>query len=230
MVNKDDEDTLFFAQELRRSLKDGGIIPLRFSDLSGHPGYRVNGKLSLNVGDIPMETYASCSMSVTPKWRSQNPATRCFSAWSLALQRSETARDWHFNQDGTLCYVLHKEWGEFLSCPEVKDSAEEIEITAYFCLRNLRYLLVRQLVGYRNGLKTWPPEWAQWSHGIQGLNEYHRETREKRSIFQRTKHEVVCSMISDSEESKTQIDLWYLCWNLTIFACSATLASRPGCC
>ena len=90
--------------------------------------------------------------------------------------------DWHFNQDGTLCYVLHKEWREFLSCPEIRASAEEIEIAAYFCLRNLRYLLVRQLVGYRSGLKSWPPEWAQWSHGIQGLNEYHQETREKTSL------------------------------------------------
>jgi hypothetical protein len=181
MVNKDDEGTLLFAQELRRSLKDGGILPLRFGDLSDHRGYHVNGKLSLNVGDIPMETYASCSISAMPNWRSENPATRCFSAWSLALQRSQTARDWHFNQDGTLCYVLQKEWKEFLSCPEVKGSGEAIEIAACFCLRNLRYLLVRQLIGYRNGLKTWSPEWSQWSHGRQGLNEYHQETRRVRN-------------------------------------------------
>jgi hypothetical protein len=179
MVKNSDEDTLFFAQELRRSVNDDGILPLRFGDLSGHLGYRVNGKLSLNVGDIPMNTSAACSISVTPKWRLKNPDTRCLSAWSLALQRSSAARDWHFNQDGTLCYVLHKEWMEFLSCPEIRASAEEIEIAAYFCLRNLRYLLVRQLVGYRSGLKTWPPEWAQWGHGMQGLNEYHQETHEK---------------------------------------------------
>jgi hypothetical protein len=79
MVNKDDEGTLLFAQELRRSLNDGGILPLRFHDLSGQQGYRVNGKLSLEVGDIALQTHAFCSISVTARWRRENPPIRCFS-------------------------------------------------------------------------------------------------------------------------------------------------------
>ncbi len=180
MVNN--EDTLLFAQELRRSLKDGGILPLRFNDLSGQQGYRVNGKLCLNISAIPFEAYAACSISVTPTWRTENPPIRCLSAWSLALQRSENARNWHFNQDGTLCYVLPAEWRKLLSRTEDKNFREEIALAAFFCLRNLTYLLVRQLVGYRSSLQSWPRDWTQWSHGIQGLNEYQQETRKKGSI------------------------------------------------
>jgi hypothetical protein len=126
-----------------------------------------------------LQTYAFCSIPVTPRWRRENPPIRCFSTWSLALQRSENARDWHFNQDGTLCYVLLAEWRQFLTRPEVKVSGSEIEVAAFFCLRNLRYLLVRQLVAYRSGLQAWPPDWAQWSHGTEGLNEYHEETQRR---------------------------------------------------
>jgi hypothetical protein len=181
-VNNDDEDTLLLAQELRRSLKDGGILPLRFNDSLRHQGYLVNGELCLNVGDIPIETYAACSISVMPTWRTENPPIRCLSAWSLELQRSQNSRDWHLNRDGTVCYVLPTEWRKVLGCSSGKDSREQIELGAFFCLRNLSYLLVRQLVRYRSGLKSWPQDWPQWGHGIHGLNEYQKETREKNAL------------------------------------------------
>ena len=162
------------AQQLRHCLKNGGIIHTD-RDRNRRPVALVNGDLSLGEKGLRLEAEAKCSIMITDSWRTAPPTVRCLSGWSQELQRTKHRTEWHFNADGSLCYVLDAEWADTLVGSEQTSVDEIPKVAAFFLTRNLRYLLSRQLVAYRNGFAQWPVEWEQWPHGFLGKQAYQNE-------------------------------------------------------
>jgi hypothetical protein len=166
---------------------DGGVVMVGNFDVDVQHQQRVghlfgplppdmrHRDLPLGEKGLRLEGEAKCSVMVTDKWRTEPPKARCLSRWSQELQRMKNRTEWHFNADGSLCYVLDAEWTDTLAGSEQTSVDEIAEVAAFFLTRNLRYLLSRQLVAYRNGFARWPAEWEQWRHGLLGRQAYQNQ-------------------------------------------------------
>ena len=182
------------AQPLRRRLKNSGIIHADRDRVRGAV-LLVNGELSLGENGVRLEAEAKCSIMVTDSWRTKPPKVRCLSRWSQELQRMKHRTEWHFNADGTLCYVLDAEWADTLLGPGQTAVDEIADIASFFFTRNLRYLLSRQLVAYRNGLARWPAEWEQWPHGLLGRQAYQNQKDRSPASIKHGKRAACCSLL-----------------------------------
>lgn len=109
-----------------------------------------------------------CTVHLPVDWLTKPPKVWCHEGW---FRRGNI--DWHAYSDGSLCWDLHLRWYFHLESLMKVMTREQLALhAAEYLLNSVRSLLLRHFTGYKLGLKSWPSEWLQWSHGNAGVAEY----------------------------------------------------------
>lgn len=155
---------LTFTATLMRELSEPRSI-------GGRAGVHfVNGQLRLRAHGENSNQHVQVTYEVGSDWLQRPPVARA----NCSFLKREL--DWHVFADGSLCYVLGEQWQEELNRAYLDNyrSNKVLGLAAGWCLSAVDSLLVRHLIGRRLGLIRWPPEWADWRHGIDGVEQFRR--------------------------------------------------------
>lgn len=151
--------------------------------MSAQPGYlvlrsshtwKINRHESVVfISDADCTLGALCTFHMPNAWLSDSPEVWCYENW---FRRGNL--DWHAYSDGKLCWDLDLRWRVHLkSLASVLSREQFAQHAAEYLLNSVRSLLTRHLTGYKLGLKEWPKEWLQWSHGTAALTEFTRPSQ-----------------------------------------------------
>jgi hypothetical protein len=165
---------LTFAGRLYESLSGPRSIGIR-----QNPGrqetFFVVGNFILKAHGENSGEVVSLNLQISKNWVSEPPEANIYARF---IRKD---RDWHYQTDGKLCYVLQKRWERQLQ--EVFQSVcchtTLIEFAAAWCFAGIDSLAVRHLIGFRNGLTQWPAGWAEYKHGKLGWAQFDEEERLK---------------------------------------------------
>lgn len=135
----------------------------------------VRGILNLSHQTTITKAVANCTFFVSDDWRKVAPLLQCSEPW-ICRPGGTLTTNWHIRTDGLLCYVLDAEWEDALRNLSKKTNGQYIgRVAAFYAINNARWLLYHHLLGYRDNLTDWPPDWPQRSHSTEGIIEYMRE-------------------------------------------------------
>jgi hypothetical protein len=159
---------------MSRSLKFASLLAdeLRNSRVDWLRGrcYRVNGRLDTGVIVV--------GITIEVPWlfrdlKRKPPEARCLEPWM------KTGADWHNGR--LMCWVLPNQWRDAMNW-RGKPVKAILNEGRTWTLNGVRCLVNRHYSAYLDGLTAWPAEWAEWSHGIDGVREYERERNATISI------------------------------------------------
>ncbi len=151
--------------ELSKNLK--GPKFRRLIKVKSEKYFCVQGVLPINSG----ESFSSdIKIRIFSNWRDSPPTVICEEPW---VRRHI---DWHVYRTGELCWVLPKQWKDAVSSFERRIPTLSLcESSAFFLLRNVEYLLKCHRIGYEKGEESWNPEWSEFLHDKEGVEQYLRE-------------------------------------------------------
>lgn len=153
--------TLDFSRKVCESLRDGELTSVE----DRH--YRVCGRLDL------VTFYAEVTIEVPWLFKDLKrvpPRVVCHETWM------KVDSDWHINEDGTLCWVLAREWSDVMAW-KGKPAKAIITEGHTWLMNGVRCLISRHKVAHDEKLTKWPEEWPQWDHQQKGVEQYERERR-----------------------------------------------------
>lgn len=131
------------------------------------------GRLNLSHQEIVTNLSSEVHICVRRNWQNQCPCVRAFAPWVRRLPMGDP--DWHFKRDGSLCYVLNREWEDFIASVDIRyGHGAAIDAAVEFCLNNTRWLLYKYVEAARRNLQRWDPAWKAWGHRT-GICEYLQE-------------------------------------------------------
>jgi hypothetical protein len=135
---------------------------------SGQLVYWTFGSLVLRAHGENSGQTVGVNLLVRENWASDPPECRVMADFI----RPEG--DWHYRIDGTLCYVLQREWDYGINkFSHTNPSPDQfLRFAAGWCLSAIDSLVVRHLIGHRLSLETWPPKWLDYAHGIEGDEQF----------------------------------------------------------
>lgn len=133
----------------------------------------VQGELPLTEHSEKGETVARVKIYVRDDWMEYSP----LAFTDAPFIRPE--KDWHIPLPNMLCYCQDSEWSWIASNLWGGYVGSDLIVATMtkYCIRNIDSLITRHLYAHRHGIRKWPKEWNQWSHGDDGAREFAKFVR-----------------------------------------------------
>jgi hypothetical protein len=162
-----------FARLLRAELRDGSLAIAVNPDMTRAEAplyYRVTGRLDTGPLFAAVEIHVWQDFSIL---KTVPPAVWCRETW----MRDDP--DWHNSHVGGMCWILEEVWRDGLNWPG-KSALSILNEGRTWLVNDVRCLINRHYVAYREELTDWPADWPFWQHYNEGAREYERAERIRR--------------------------------------------------